>query len=266
MFPRIFQIGDSEILILPTYGVLVAIGFLLAIWLGTRLGRKEGIRPERVVDLCVWGLLVGLLGSKIVHLLMSLPEVIREPARILSTLRYAGVFYAGLLSAVLFGFLYSRYHKLSFAKVGDVMSPTIALAHIMGRLGCFCAGCCWGRPTSAPWSVVFRNEWTHERVGTPLGVPLHPVQLYEAGGNLIIVLLLVWIFQRKRFDGQVAVAYAFLYGISRFIWEFLRGDTRGVLGPLSTSQWLALLVMAGTAAVLIVAWRRRRIVSPEPPP
>ena len=236
--------------------MLVAAGFLLGWWLATRLARRSGLPPERISDLTVWSLLVGLAGSKLSLVLLDLPSYLQDPGLLLGTLRYAGVFYGGLLAGLLFVLWYCRRHRLPLGKVLDVFAAPLALAHAFGRLGCFAAGCCFGTRCSLPWAVVFHEEAAAKNVGTPLDVALHPVQLYEAGSNLLLFLLLLWLFPRKRFDGMLAALWLLLYAGSRFLWEFFRADARGALGPLSTSQWLAVAVAAVTAAVLLARARR----------
>jgi phosphatidylglycerol:prolipoprotein diacylglycerol transferase len=261
MHPHIWRIGDSDVLVLSSYGVLVAVGFLLSLWVARRLAARAGLPPDRVSDLVIWSLLAGLLGSKLSLVLLDLPAYIRQPSLILGTIRYAGVFYGGFLVGLLVVVLWCRRARIPFGKVADVLAPPLALAHAFGRVGCLAAGCCFGTPTSAPWGVVFTDPAARETVGTPLGVALHPVQLYEGATNLLLFLLLLWLFGRRRFDGMVAASYVLLYAATRFLWEFFRADERGALGPLSTSQWLALLAAAGTGVFLL----RRALRRPAPP-
>ena len=145
----------------------------------------------------------------------------------------------------------------------DVFAPGIALGHVIGRLGCLFAGCCFGRPTSVPWAITFNSEFAAQNVGTPLNVPLHPTQLYEAGAELLILGFLL-AFERKGrpFPGRTFWAYMLLYGISRFIIEIYRGDPRGMVGTLSTSQFVSLLIVP-LASMLIVLGRR---TGPAPMP
>ena len=138
-----------------------------------------------------------------------------------------------------------RRHALPVWKVADITAPAIAIAHAFGRVGCFAAGCCYGIPTDAPWGVTFTNSYSGTLVGVPLNIPLHPTQLYSALGNLAIFGVLLWLYRRKRFDGQVFWSYTVLYGIFRFAVEFWRGDPRGTMfsGMLSTSQFVAILMV-----------------------
>jgi phosphatidylglycerol:prolipoprotein diacylglycerol transferase len=148
--------------------------------------------------------------------------------------------------------------------VTDVFAPGIALGHVIGRMGCLFAGCCFGRPTEVPWAITFRSEYAAQNVGTPLGVPLHPTQLYEAGAELLILVFLLATERRGRpFPGRTFWAYMFLYGISRFIIEFYRGDPRGTVGMFSTSQFLSLIIVPLSIVMLLVLGRRETGPAPR---
>jgi phosphatidylglycerol:prolipoprotein diacylglycerol transferase len=148
--------------------------------------------------------------------------------------------------------------------VTDVFAPGIALGHVIGRMGCFFAGCCFGTPTDVPWAITFHNTYAAENVGTPLNVPLHPTQLYEAGAELLILGLLLATENKGRpFPGRTFWSYMFLYGVSRFIIEFYRGDTRGTIGAFSTSQFLSLIIVPLAILMLIVLGRRQAGPAPQ---
>jgi phosphatidylglycerol:prolipoprotein diacylglycerol transferase len=173
---------------------------------------------------------------------------LQNPSQIISleTLRSGGVYYGGFLAAVVVGIVYMRRHHLPVWKMTDCYAPGLALGQAIGRLGCFSAGCCYGKPTSSVLGVVFKNPYSLQTVGVPLMVPLHPTQLYEAIANLIIFVTLWLALRRKRFNGQVFILYLFMYSIARFFVEFLRGDAdRGFLfeGRLSTSQAISLTLV-----------------------
>jgi phosphatidylglycerol---prolipoprotein diacylglyceryl transferase len=141
--------------------------------------------------------------------------------------------------------------------VTDVFAPGIALGHVLGRLGCLFAGCCFGRLTGVPWAITFRNEYAAQNAGTPLNQPLHPTQLYEAGAELLILLVLLATERKGRpFPGRTFWGYMLLYGISRFIIEFYRGDTRGMVGMFSTSQFVSIIIVPLAIVMLIVLGRR----------
>ena len=144
-------------------------------------------------------------------------------------------------------FWYIHRHGMPFWTTCDVFAPGIALGHVTGRLGCFAAGCCYGRPTNVPWAIVFTNPLAAANVGTPLGIPLHPTQLYEAGAELLILIVLLATERRGRpFPGRTFWLYMILYAVSRYIIEIYRGDPRGsVFGHLDVAVHLAAAGAAG---------------------
>ena len=259
MYPELFRIGNFPI---NTYGVFLAIAFLCAILIAVRLARRDGLPSEKIYDLSLWMLLAGLVGSKIL-MFFTEPEYRENPALFLSLdfLRSGGVWYGGLLGAVLAGYFLMKRYKLPWWKTADACAPGIAIGNFFGRQGCFAAGCCWGKPTSLPWGVKFTDQG-HQITGVPTDVYLHPTQLYESFAMLLVFLFLFWLHKRKRFSGQVILAYALLYSAIRFAIEFVRDDPRGdVLGltsltGLSTSQLISLVV--GISALIILILRRRR--------
>jgi len=259
MYPEIFHVGSFPI---NTYGVFLAIAFLCAILVAVRLGARDGLPRERIYDLSLWMLLGGLIGSKIL-MLFTEPEYRDHPLQLLSLdfLRSGGVFYGGLIGAVLTGYFLMKRYKLPWWKTADACAPGIAIGNFFGRQGCFAAGCCWGKPTSLPWGVKF-TELGHQITGVPTDVYLHPTQLYESFTMLIVFLFLLWMHKRKRFSGQVILFYALLYSVVRFAIEFVRDDPRGdifgltTLTGLSTSQMISLVVGIAAAVVLIIRWRR----------
>jgi phosphatidylglycerol:prolipoprotein diacylglycerol transferase len=264
MYPVLFRIGSFPI---NTYGVFLALAFLCAILITVQLAARDGLPREKIYDLCLWMLLSSLIGSKIL-MFFTEPEYRDHPWQLLSLdfLRSGGVFYGGLIGAVLAGYFLMRRYKLPWWKTADACAPGIAIGNFFGRQGCFAAGCCWGKPTSLPWGVRF-TELGHEITGVPTDVPLHPTQLYESFAMLIVFFFLLWLHKRRRFDGQVILAYALLYSVIRFAIEFLRDDPRGdlfgltTLTGLSTSQIISVIVGTATLVLLIVRWRKINVAS-----
>ncbi len=258
MYPELFRIGNFP---LNTYGVFLALAFLTAILITVKLASRDGLPREKVYDLCLWMLLSSLIGSKIL-MLFTEPEYRDNPLQLLSLdfLRSGGVFYGGLLGAVVAGYLLMRRYNLPWWKTADACAPGIALGNFFGRQGCFAAGCCWGKPTNLPWGVKF-SELGHQITGVPIDVHLHPTQLYESFAMLLVFGFLLWLHQRRRFSGQVILSYAILYSVIRFGIEFLRDDPRGdifgmtTLTGLSTSQIISVVV--GLAALVILIRRRQ---------
>jgi len=259
MYPELFRIGNFPV---NTYGALLAIGLVLALLVAARLAAKDGLPKERIYDLGLWTIIGGLLGSKI---LMYFTE---DNVNIFSLdfLRSGGVYYGGLLGGFFTLAFLIRYYKFSFWKVADAFAPGVALGQFFGRQGCFSAGCCWGKSTNLAWGVHF-TEQAHEYTGVAiytedgLSLHLHPTQLYESFAMLAVFGILYFLHRRKRFDGQVLIAYGILYGIIRFVIEFFRDDPRGnILGltdltGLSTSQMLSLLVTFGAVCFMIYRLR-----------
>jgi phosphatidylglycerol:prolipoprotein diacylglycerol transferase len=167
------------------------------------------------------------------------------------------VFYGGLVLAFVVALWYVRKHRLPVWPVADAVAPSIALGHVVGRFGCLLAGCCYGKPTSLPWGITFTDPFAASNVGTPLHVALHPTQMYDAGAELLILVLLLaterfW----RRHAGWTFWVYILLYGISRFVIEFYRGDPRGASLGFSTSQWIAMALVPLSLAMLAVLSRK----------
>jgi phosphatidylglycerol:prolipoprotein diacylglycerol transferase len=264
MYPILFHIRNFPV---NTYGVFLAMAFLAAIFVTVRLAARDGLPKDRMYDLCLWLLLSSLIGSKLL-MLFTEPEYRQNPLLLFSLdfLRSGGVFYGGLLGAIIAGYFLMRRWKLPWWKTADACAPGIALGNVLGRQGCFAAGCCWGKPTKLPWGMRF-SELGHEITGVPIDARLHPTQLYESFTMIIVFIFLLWLHKRKKFSGQVILAYALIYATVRFLIEFLRDDPRGdILGlttltGLSTSQMIGIVVGIGALVLMIRRWRRASVRS-----
>jgi len=254
MHPILFNLGSFTIY---AYGVLLAAAYLLGLQLALVRGRARGLDGQRVMDLGIWIIISALVGAKLLLLIVDVKTFTSNPRELFNLLRSAGVFYGGLIAAVVVALLYLRRHKMPVWTTTDVFAPGIALGHIVGRFGCLMAGCCFGRPASVPWAITFNNPAALPQ-GTPLGQPLHPTQLYEAGAEaLILGFLLVFERRGRPFPGRTFWSYMLLYGISRFVIEFYRGDSRGlVFDVLSTSQFVSVLLVPLAIVMLVVLGRR----------
>ena len=263
MHPILFEIPRLDLgawvigpIPIRMYGLMIGIGFLLGITLASRRARKEGIDPERILDMGVYLLLAAIVGSRLLYVLTTLPEFTRNPLDVFAIWKGGLVFYGGLLAAVPTGIWYVRKHHLPVWQTADIMAPSIALAHAFGRLGCFFAGCCYGSPCSGPLCITFSDPHSL----APLGIPLVPTQLMESGGEFLIFLLLLLFVRFKRFDGQIFGSYLLLYAVLRFIMEFFRGDAvRGLYfnGMISTSQIIAVLIIIAASAGMWVGWKKK---------
>ena len=248
VFPVLLHFGRFS---LPTYGFLAAVGLLVGLALSVRYAVRNGMDADRTWNLGILAILAGIIGAKLLLIANNWAFYRAHPGEIfsLATLQAGGVWSGGLVAAVLVAWWYIRRHHFPVLKTCDLFAPGIALGHAIGRLGCFAAGCCWGKPTALPWGFTFTDPLARQLVGTPLGLPLHPTQLYEMVLELGNFFLLAWVLKRKRFDGQVIGTYMFVYGFARYFLEFLRDDPeRGSVlhGLMSGTQLLAIaLVLAG---------------------
>ena len=255
MFPDLIRIGNFHI---ATYGVMAALGMILGLTVVFHLARKQGLDPDKMWNLGVLVVFAGIVGSKLLYIINEWGDMYHSLGDVftLSTMQAGGVFSGGLLLAIIVAIWYLRSNKIAFLPAADVFAPGIAIGHALGRVGCFAAGCCYGRPTSEPWGVIFTNPKANEITGTPLGVRIHPTQLYEMVAELINFAILYYLATRKKFEGEVIGLYLFLYGIERFVIEFFRGDGgRGTMfgGALSTTQVISIcMVLAGG-----ILWMRR---------
>ena len=273
MHPRLLTLPAFNLLgraiaplTLHTYGVMLAIAFIAGLWVASRQARAAGLDAARVTDMAVYVLIAGLVGAKVLLVIVEWNYYARNPRELLSILQSGGVFYGGLLGALPVAWWYARRHALPPWKTSDALAPAVVLGQCIGRLGCFSAGCCYGKPADVPWAVTFRDSYAARTVGTPLDTPLHPTQIYEAIATLGIFFFLLWLARRKRFDGQVTLAYILLYSVARFVIEFFRGDAvRGtVFSWVSTSQFIAVLMVVGVALAYPYAAKRNRLAAPSP--
>jgi len=257
MLPRLFQVGGFS---QSAYGVLVALAFLVALTVIARLARRAGLNSDVIVNLGILCGISAMVGAKVLMYLVDIPYYIRNPGEIfsMSSLRAGGIFYGGLIAALIAAALYMRRHHLPALLTADIFAPGIALGHGIGRLGCFAAGCCWGVPTNLPWGVTFTNPLSHELVGVPLDIKLHPTQLYESAAEFLIFGILYWRIRHRHEPGAIISLYLILYSTARFLVEFVRdhpGEPNPFGGPLNTSQWISLILAALGAAYFLLRTR-----------
>lgn len=253
MHPKLFEFGNF---FLPSYGVFVALGFLAGMFVTRVLAKRRGLDAEFVVGAALYTALIGLAGAKVALILQDFSYYMRNPAELVSMnmLQSAGIFYGGVLAGLAFFVWYMRKHGMDMATVGDCLAPGLAIGHALGRLGCFFGGCCFGEYCTRPWAVVYSNPDVHDFSNVPLGIPLHPTQIYEFLTELAIFLLLFAVFNKLSRPGRILGLFLVLSSIGRFVVEFFRahdvGDPFGL--GLSTAQWTAL------ALVLFGVWLLRR--------
>jgi phosphatidylglycerol:prolipoprotein diacylglycerol transferase len=253
MCPILFRLGGLTVY---AYGFFLGAGFILGLVLAVLKARKEGVPLEKVVDLFFLTVLSAVVGARGLFVLINF-DLYRGNLFAIFKLWEGGlVFYGGLVLAAVVAIAYLRIQRLPVWRLADAFSPPISLGLFFGRIGCFFAGCCYGRETPLPWGLIFKDE----RSLAPLHVALHPTQLLDAANGLGIFLFLLWWEKRKAFDGQVFWLFLLLYSCGRFLVEMLRGDPRGFIldGFLSTSQGVGVFLAAGSLFMLFYLYYRRR--------
>jgi phosphatidylglycerol---prolipoprotein diacylglyceryl transferase len=256
MYPNLFKIGALTI---HSYGLFLAIAFLIGMRVAVHYAKREQIQTSVITDLVVYIFLSALLGAKLLLVIVDFNYYSQDWSRLLSIYQVGGVYYGGFILAFLVSLWFIRRKKMNFWQTADVMVMGIAFGQIFGRLGCFFAGCCWGKPAPGfPLAVIFTRPEAAEQVGTPLNIPLHAAQLYESLPMILVFAVLVYSYNRRRFVGQQLSLYLLLYSVLRFVVEFFRGDPRGSVGVLSTSQ----VISIGAFVAAIVIYLLRRGVKP----
>lgn len=248
MHPILFSIGDF---VVPAYGVILVAVFLLCNWLLKKEAVHAGLDPQKVSDAAIGGLLFGLLGAKLMLILVDLPDYLADPRALLGTLRSAGVIYGGQIGGALGAFYMIRRRKLPLWTSIDLMTPFLALGIGLGRLSCLMAGCCYGIPYDGPLALVFPE---HPYCDAPSGLGLFPIQVVSLVNGVGLFFFLRFVLRRRRFGGQVFALFMITYGLTRGTIEFFRSDSvRGLWfgDMISTSQIMAILgIVAGSILYL----------------
>ncbi len=221
MFPILLKIGPITI---HTYGFMMAVGVAFGLWFLYVQSKKQGLDASKIIDAAFYTIIISLLGAKLILFFGNISYYLEYPKELFSLARSGGVFQGGLTFGIVFALLYFRKHRIPTWKAADIIATALALGHGFGRLGCFSAGCCFGRECSLPWGVTFQSEYAHNLTGIPVGTLLHPVQLYESALNFLNFLVLFLILKKKKFDGQVFSFYIINYSLIRYFVEFYRGD------------------------------------------
>lgn len=235
MFPELLSIGGFT---LYTYGLMLAAAYLAAIALTVWRAGKVGLDKKIMMDLSIILLVSAILGAKLFYVLANLNDMMADPSRLWGVLRAGGSFQGGLIVATIVGVSFLIWKKQPIWTVADVIAPAIALGQGIGRIGCFAVGCCYGvADENLPWAVVFPQG----SMG-PVGIPVHPVQLYESMLMVFAFLFLTWFWSRKKFEGQVFWVYVIIYAIVRGgITEWFRGDLPNVIYNLHAPHLIAIV-------------------------
>jgi phosphatidylglycerol:prolipoprotein diacylglycerol transferase len=275
MFPELFKLPFTDFTF-NTYGFLLALSFIAGLLVMARLAERDGLDKQKAYDLGLWVLAASLVGSKLLLVVTEWDNYSDRGFREFLTrdfLLSAGVFYGGFIAAVIASIVVMQRYKLPWWRTADAFAPGIAIGQAIGRIGCFSAGCCWGKPTTAWCGAHFtekgheitdvptivahladpiqQNVWAERLGGLLSPIKLHPTQLYESAVMIAIFVILLLVFRRRRFHGQVILVYAMLYAVARFVIEFWRDDPRGEILDLSTSQFIAVMVFIGAAIIFI---------------
>lgn len=257
-------VGSTHLFI-ASYGLFFALAALTGWVIFLRLARATALPQAESDRFAFWTVVAGLCGSKLTLIALDWRYYLEDPIRIFSTLRSAGVLMGGVTAGFFAAVALCRLYRLPFWRVADAAAVPLPLTQAIGRIGCLMAGCCYGRACDLPWGVVFRDPAAAENSGVPLGVPLHPTQLYHFGADLLVFAATSLVWKRRRFDGQVLLVYMIFYSAERFVVELWRGDdVRGVFfGGISTSQIFSLVgLLAGLALWPVLSRRPRGDVSP----
>lgn len=244
----LFSIGPFTV---HGYGLMIGIGVLCCVFMATKRAKKYGLIEDAIVDIAIWGLISGFLGAKLLFLIVEWKQFLKNPLALLGSEGF--VVYGGIIAGMLAAILYCKKKKLIFLDYFDLTAPSIAMAQGFGRIGCFLAGCCYGRETELPIGVIFP-----EGALAPAGIRLLPTQLISSVGNFLIMAILLTAYPRRKRKGDTGFLYMLLYGVGRFLIEFLRNDERGAVGGLSTSQFISLFIVA--AGILLMCNKRRALV------
>jgi len=253
MFPDLITIGPIT---LHTYGLFVAIGFFVGILVTIRLGKTEGFSAQQVMDMSFIILLSAIIGSRVMYVLINASYYTRQPLDMLKIWQGGLVFSGGIIGVVLTMIWYIKRHDLPLGKVADLWAPAIAIGQCIGRIGCFMAGCCYGKPTDLKWGVTF----THTHALCPLNISLHPAQLYSSISGLIIFGVVMLLYSKRKFEGQIFLWFLILHSTARLALERFRGDDRGLLlnSNMSMTQFVAILILISAAGILLVVKAKKK--------
>lgn len=256
MHPVLFKIGP---VVVHTYGMMMALAFLAAMYISKREARIFGEDPDKIADLIFYILLWGILGARLFYVAVNFSWFVSHPLDVFKVWEGGLVFYGGFIGGLGAAFYCVRKRKIPFWKSIDILTPALPFGHFLGRIGCFNAGCCYGKACDLPWAVTF----TDPQSLAPLHIPLHPTQLYESLANLALFGLIMAVRKKKRFEGQLFWGYVVVYGVMRFLIEFARGDERGsfLLGLSPAQQVGVLLCLSGAVMLFVLSKRAHREAS-----
>jgi len=252
MHPILYDFG---FLSLKSYGLMLAIAFFVGIYLAKREAIKEGIEGKHIDSLSFGLIISAIVGARLLHVIAEQPAYyLKHPIDIFKVNTGGLAFYGGFILAIAYSVYYCVKHKLGFLKIADIISPSIATGIMFARIGCFLAGCCYGKQCDLPWAVTFTNPLGAGETG----VPLHPTQLYESFLGLAIFIILISIRKFKRFEGELFLILLIIYSVMRSFIEFFRADNRGGFASLSTSQLISIPIFIFAVYLFIKKWKESK--------
>lgn len=244
----LFSIGRFTV---HGYGLMIGIGYVLAVLIGGYRTKKLGLSEEDFTNIAICVLIFGWMGGKILFILVNIRSFIQDPLPLLGSEGF--VVYGGIITGILSIFIYCKIKKLPFLTYMDMMAPAVAINQGFGRIGCFMAGCCYGKPTDSHFGVVFP-----EGCLAPAGISLIPTQLISAAFDLAMAVFLIAVTRKLKYRGMISGLYLMMYGVGRFIIEIFRDDVdRGMIGALSTSQFLSVFMVIFAAGYLYFVYKNK---------
>jgi len=244
MHSELFSIGPITI---QSYGTMIALGIIMALVVGMKRAGRYGLDKEKVFDLGIVCMVSGLLGAKILYVIVDFKSIM-ESTNALENIAYGFVVYGGLIGGIIGVYIYCKKKKIDVLKYFDLIAPSVSIGQGFGRIGCFLAGCCYGRETDSIIGITFTNS-----AFAPNGVKLLPTQLISSAGNFAIALILIIAARHNKTKGSILSLYLLLYGVGRFAVEFLRNDERGNVGIFSTSEFISIFFVAAGIAMYMIA-------------
>jgi len=259
MHPILFKIGG---LTFYTYGLIMAVAFIVAYFYLLHLAKISGQDVEFYSNFFFWIMIIGILGAKALYLLVDWRNIISTVKDVVGCIRGGLVWYGGVVAVLLFAYFYARKYRKSYGQVADTVASPAMIGLGIGRWGCLMAGCCYGKPTSLPWAIIYPDAPIHHQMA---GIPVHPSPIYESIADLLIALISYQVFRRSKRRGISMLVVIMLYATARFLLEFLRADTeRGfvISDKISTSQFISILIFI-PAAILFLR-QMGKPMEPEP--
>jgi phosphatidylglycerol:prolipoprotein diacylglycerol transferase len=245
MHPTLIRIGSFTI---HTYGVFVAVGFLVGIALAMREARRIGEDATGILDLSFYILIWAIVGSRLLYVVMNYQAYAGNPLEILKLWKGGLTFQGGLLASCLTLFWYAKKYCIKLGRLADILAPSVAIGQAFGRIGCFFAGCCYGKETHLYWAITFRDPESL----APVGIPLHPTQIYHALSLFLIFLILMGIRRFKTFEGEIAWSYLLLHSVQRSFIENFRGDVeRSLFGGITTPTQVISIIIGLTSLYML---------------